>query len=242
MISVIIPSYQHASTLPKCLESIFAQSVKDVEVIVVNDGSTDNTNEVLKPYMDRIKYVDQKNAGANAARNNGFDHAKGGYVIFCDADVIMRSDMLQKMLAALQTHPQAAFAYSAFRFGWKTFSSFPFSVERLRKMNYITTTSLIRREDFPRFDEALRRFQDWDLWLTIVKRGREGVFVNEELFRVENPLHRHNIVSLFGQAPSQWRPSIMHRVPWDKIGWMPESIKKYRAARSIIVEKHRLVV
>ncbi len=241
MISVIIPSYQHASTLPKCLESIFAQTVGDVEVIVVNDGSTDNTIEVLKPYMDRLTLVNQQNAGAAAARNRGFDRSKGGYVIFCDADVIMRPEMLEKMLSALQTHPQAGFAYSAFRFGWKRFPSYPFSVERLRQMNYITTTSLIRRSDFPRFDEQLRRFQDWDLWLTMVERGKAGVFVDEELFRVENPLHRHNLISLFGQAPSHWRPSIFYRLPWSRFGWIPPSIKRYQAAKAIIQKKHHLL-
>ncbi len=153
----------------------------------------------------------------------------------------MRPDMLAKTLSALEAHPNAAFAYSSFRFGWKKFPSYPFSAERLRTLNYITTTSLIRREDFPRFDEQLRRFQDWDLWLTITSKGREGAFVNEELFRIENPLHRHNLVSLFGQAPSQWRPSIFYRLPWKRIGWEPASIKKYQAAKEIIQKKHHLL-
>lgn len=240
MISIIIPSYNHASTINKCLESIFSQTISDMEVIVVNDGSTDDTIDILKPYADHIQLINQENQGAAKARNNGFDQSKGEYVMFCDADVIMRPDMLQKMLEALQRDPGSAYAYSSFRFGWKKFSSYPFDAERLRQMNFITTTSLIRRADFPRFDESLRRFQDWDLWLTILEQGKGGAFVDEELFRIENPLHRHNLVSLFGQAPSQWRPSVMHRIPWDKIGWVPGSIKKYRLAREIIKRKHNL--
>lgn len=240
MISIIIPSYNHASTIAKCLESIFAQTILDVEVIVVNDGSTDNSIDALKPYAERIILINQQNQGAAKARNNGFDQSKGDYVMFCDADVMMRPDMLQKMLEALEANPNAAYAYSSFRFGWKKFSSYPFSAERLRAMNFITTTSLIRRADFPRFDESLRRFQDWDLWLTILEQGKGGVFVDEELFRVENPLRRHHLVSLFGQAPSQWRPSMMHRIPWELLGWMPKSIRTYRAAREIIRLKHKL--
>ncbi len=240
MISIIIPSFNHASTIGKCLESILSQTISDLEIIVVNDGSTDNTIEVLKSYADHIQLIDQPNQGAAAARNHGFDQSTGEHVMFCDADVMMRPEMLQKMLSALTVHPGAAYAYSSFRFGWKKFSSYPFSAERLRQMNFITTTSLIRRADFPRFDESLRRFQDWDLWLTILERGKGGVLVDEELFRIENPLHRHHLISLFGQRPSQWRPSLMHRIPWDRIGWIPTSIKKYRAAREIIKRKHNL--
>lgn len=240
MISVIIPSYQHASTLPHCLASIFKQTFTDLEVIVVNDGSTDNTEEVLKPFAGRLTIINQENRGASAARNHGFDLSHGEYVIFCDADVIMRADMLQKMFDALKAHPESAYAYSAFRFGWKKFASYPFSGQRLRKMNYITTTSLIRRQDFPRFDESLRRFQDWDLWLTLLAQGKGGVFIEDELFRIKNPKHRQGLISLFGQAPSTWQPSLMHRIPWHWIGWTPAAIKKYRQAREVIRQKHNL--
>lgn len=233
MISVIIPSYQHASTLPNCLDSVFGQTISDVEIIVVNDGSTDNTKEVLQAYADRLTIINQENRGAAAARNAGFDASKGEFVIFCDADVIMRPDMLQKMLEALVKHQDKAYAYSAFRFGWKKFTSYPFSAERLRQMNFITTTSLIRRADFPRFDEQLHRFQDWDLWLTILQQGKEGIFIAEELFRVIDDHGRMGI--------SQWRPSMMYRIPWSLFGWEPKSIQKYRAAREIIRAKHGLV-
>ena len=149
-------------------------------------------------------------------------------------------EMLQKMFQALVEHQDKAYVYSAFRFGWKKFSSYPFSAERLRQMNFITTTSLIRRADFPRFDETLRRFQDWDLWLTILERGKGGIFVAEELFTIENPAHRRDLVSLFGQTPSQWRPSIIHRLPWNRLGWKPKSVASYEAAQEIIKSKHHL--
>ena len=66
-ISIVIPTYQHAAELPLCLASIFEQTFRDYEVIVVNDGSTDGTREALSPFMDRIAYVGQQNSGGNAA-------------------------------------------------------------------------------------------------------------------------------------------------------------------------------
>lgn len=231
-ISVIIPSYQHAATVAECLDSVLAQTRRPDEIIVVNDGSTDGTDAVLERYRDRVTVIAQENQGGNLARNNGFAASTGDLVIFCDADVVMRPDMLEKMERALAEHPEASVAYSGFRFGWKSFRSFPFDADRLRRMNYIHTTSLIRRGHFPLFDPAIRRFQDWDVWLTMLGRGRIGFFLDEELFRVIDRDDRPGI--------SQWRPSFLYRIPWRQLGWRPESIRKYEAARQIIADKHRL--
>src|SRR5512142_501092 len=90
VISVIIPSYQHAAEIPLCLESIVAQTFSDYQVIVVNDGSTTGTYEALRSCRARIGYVAQGTRGGNAARSRGWRDAKGDYLLFCDADVIMR--------------------------------------------------------------------------------------------------------------------------------------------------------
>ncbi len=214
MISVIIPTYQHAKTLPDCLQTILNQTVAIDEIIVVNDGSTDNTIEVLKPFADRIHLIDQENSGRAAARNRGFEASHGDFIIFCDADEHWRKDMIEKMLCALQENPEVAYAYCAFRFGWKRFSSFPFNASRLKKMNYIHTTALIRRQDFPGFDESIKKFQDWDLWLTILENGKEGIFIPDELFQIENPPGRSIMIASFAQAPSNWYPSFFYKIPW----------------------------
>lgn len=231
-ISVIIPSYQHAATIAECLDSVLAQTRKPDEIIVVNDGSTDGTDVILERYRDRVTVIAQENQGGNAARNNGFAASTGDLVIFCDADVVMRPDMLQKLERALDANPGASLAYSGFRFGWKSFRSFPFDADLLRRMNFIHTTSLVHREHFPGFDPAIRRFQDWDVWLTMLGQGRTGVFVDEELFRVIDRDDRPGI--------SQWRPSFLYKIPWHRLGWKPTSIRKYEAARKIIAVKHGL--
>lgn len=239
-ISVIIPTYQHAGTIAACLESLFAQTVLPAEIIVVNDGSTDGTEEVLVPYLHRITLINQENRRAAVARNRGFQASTGDFVIFCDADVRMRPDMLQTMFETLEAHPTVGYAYSAFRFGWKGFSSYVFDKDLLRRMNFIHTTALIRRSAFPGYDEALRRFQDWDLWLTMLESGWEGVYVPEQLFVIDNHPKRQSLIASFAQAPSEWRPSFFYRIPWKRLGWIPRSIQKYEEARKIISQKHNL--
>lgn len=230
LISVIIPTYQHAGTIGACIDSVLAQTYSNVEIIVVNDGSTDNTVEALEPYQDRITLVNQENQGSNPARNRGFREAHGDFLIFCDADVHMQTQMLEKLHAFLQNDLNVSYAYSSFRFGWKKFKSFPFDPDRLRRMNYIHTSSLIRRSDFPGFDNDIKRLQDWDVWLTMLESGKKGVYVPEELFQCVEEKGRVGI--------SSWTPSFMYKIPWKVIGWAPKKIKKYQAARDILFKKH----
>jgi glycosyltransferase involved in cell wall biosynthesis len=223
-ISVIIPCYNRAATIGRCLDSILVQSYNNLEIIIVDDGSTDNIDGAIKPYLDRIKFIKQANQGAPAARNVGFANSRGELVIFCDCDIIMKPQCLQKMAATLEKNQDAAFAYCSFRFGWKKFRLYPFTIKRLKQMPFITTTSLIRRECFPGFDVALRKFQDWDLWLTIwEKYGRGGVWIDEVLFR-----------AITGGTMSNWLPSFIYKLPFIK----NKNVEKYKAAMEIIKKKH----
>lgn len=88
MISITIPTYNRAHLIPKAIESIINQSVKDWELIIVDDGSTDNTEEVVKGYLsdERIKYLKKKNTGAGHSRNVGAEHAKFDWITFLDSD------------------------------------------------------------------------------------------------------------------------------------------------------------
>ncbi len=231
-ISVIIATYQHAQTVGLCLESLFAQTRKPDEVIVVDDGSTDGTRKVVGTFGDKVHYFFQENQGAPSARNFGAREAVGDYVLFCDADVVAAPSMLEKMENALNTHPEIAYVYSGMRFGSKRFRSRPFDAIELRKQNYIHTPSLIRADVLPRFDESLKRFQDWDLWLTLLAKGKIGMALEEELFTLVNVPGRKGI--------SHWLPSFFYRFPWSVLGWKPVHIRAYDEAREIIRLKHRL--
>lgn len=100
-VSVIIPVYNGENTIKPCLESVLSQTLEDLEVIVVDDGSTDNTEEMLKSLKDsRVKILKIANSGQGIARNYGIDAAEGEYLSFIDADDTVEKDMLEKMYRA----------------------------------------------------------------------------------------------------------------------------------------------
>jgi len=223
-ISIVIPAYNADNTIGQCLNSILRQSFRDYEIIVVNDGSTDKTLKILEQFEDRIEIISQKNQGAAAARNQGAARANSEFIIFCDADIVMKPMMLEKMFSALKNNSNAAYCYSSFQFGFKTFKLWPFDTVKLKQMPYIHTTSLIRRQSFPGFDESLKRFQDWDLWLTMLEKNQFGCFIPEVLFTVKS-----------GGTMSAWLPKIFYRLPWKSA-----KVKKYQAAEEVIRTKHKL--
>jgi len=230
MISIIIPIHNQADKIESCLKSILNQSFKDWELIVVDDGSEDNIKEIIQNNInlfpkDRFLFFSKQNEGSNPTRNFGFDKSKGDYVIFCDADIIMKENMLEKMIKTLEENPQASFVFSSFMYGKKLFRLFPYDRERLRTMPYIHTTSLIRRSDFPGFDPKTKRLQDWDLWLTLLEKNKTGVWIDEVLF----------LAQLGGGHFSSWLPSFAYKL----LPWLA-SVKKYKAAVNAIKIKHNL--
>lgn len=101
--SIVIPTYNRAAFLPKAIESVLAQTYTDWELIVIDDGSTDNTCEVVSQYTDeRITYIYQQNAERSAARNNGIAHAKGEYVCFMDSDEYIDDNRLNLLREAIE--------------------------------------------------------------------------------------------------------------------------------------------
>jgi len=230
MISIVIPVYNQARHLVNCLTSIKKQTYNNYEIIVINDGSTDNIIEVVEKFKQifgyRLSYWEQENRGAGAARNMGAKLAEGEYLIFCDADVVMEPLMLELMLKTLKDNPQASFCYSSFIWGHKKFKLWPFDALKLRQMPYINTASLIKKEHFPGFDETLKKFQDWDLWLTMLEQSHAGVWLNQILFKVA--VHGR-------QTMSSWLPS-----PAYKIFPSLPTVKKYNQAKEIIYKKHNL--
>ena len=99
-ISVIIPVFNTAKYLSNCLDSVLSQSLIDIEVICINDGSTDNSLEILNDYAsrdDRITVINQKNAGLSACRNRGVEHSSSQYILFLDSDDYIKKDCLEKL-------------------------------------------------------------------------------------------------------------------------------------------------
>ena len=232
MVSVIIPVYNQASKIVKTLVSLEKQTDQDFEVIIINDGSTDNLEEVLGNFFKNSKsertyeVLSQKNSGAPAARNAGFRASHGDLLLFCDADAALAPEALAEMKKALSENLEAAYAYSSFMWGKKLFKLGAFNADKLRSMPYIHTMSLLRREAFPAsgWDESIRKLQDWDLWLTILEQGKAGCFIDKVLFSIQTGGHISN-----------WLPAFAYKL----LPFLP-NVKKYKRAVAIVKTKHGL--
>ncbi|MGB6187041.1 MAG: glycosyltransferase family A protein, partial [Aeromonas molluscorum] len=106
--SVVIPLYNKQDFISKCIESVLTQSFPSFEVIVIDDGSLDNSEKIVKEIKDdRVRYFHQKNSGVSAARNKGIEEASGEYIAFLDADDWYEDDFLTVVYKSIQEHPDA---------------------------------------------------------------------------------------------------------------------------------------
>ncbi|HKV33395.1 MAG TPA: glycosyltransferase family A protein [Pyrinomonadaceae bacterium] len=199
-ISVVIPAYQIAPYIAETLDSVFAQTLTDFEIIIVNDGSpdTDELERALAPYGERICYIRQENAGAGAARNRGVRGARGEFVAFLDGDDLWHSDYLEKQLKFVREGDYDLVYADALLFGdspiaGKTYmqtapSEGPVTfISLLRNdCNVITSGVVARRSaviDAGLFDETLRNAQDFEMWTRMAKRGARLAYQRKVLLR-----------------------------------------------------------
>lgn len=116
LVSIIIPAYNAADLIEETIESIFSQTYKNIELIVVDDGSSDNTRQVVEAFGEKLTYIYQKNSGGcSSPRNNGFRHSKGKFVYFFDADDIMQPDNIEQKVNLLLSNPNAGMVCSDYQ-------------------------------------------------------------------------------------------------------------------------------
>jgi glycosyltransferase involved in cell wall biosynthesis len=227
-VSIIIPVFNNQEALNKALVSISEQSYKSLEIIVVDDGSSPS----ITVSNTDVKLLKQANLGAPVARNKGLESSTGEFVVFWDRDVVADRTMLEKMVKKLQRERGLSFAYCNMSYGKNKMPAQKFSVKKLKENNYIHSTSLIRKSDAVKWDESLKRFQDWDLWLMMAEQGKKGVWVDEYLFTVTPHKKR----------TSTWLPSFAYKKPWRWLPWVSSKVKSYEVARNIVAKKHQLSI
>jgi glycosyltransferase involved in cell wall biosynthesis len=180
-VSVVIPTYNLARFLPEAVASARAQVWPDLEIIVVDDGSTDDTPEVLERLAreGELRCIRQENAGASAARNRGIHEARKGWVAFLDADDFWLAGKLAAQFEALEGKPSAAFSFTderlRFEDGTETdrasrATDAPLLPQLLAGNIFATPTALVRRDCFDAvglFDARLRTGEDWDMWMRL---------------------------------------------------------------------------
>ena len=209
-VSVIIPAYNSEAFVGESVESALNQTYPSLEVIVVNDGSTDSTEDALSPFMDRIVYIKKENGGPASARNVGIKRSTGDYICFLDADDKYLPEKVEKQVTYLNDHPNVGLVFSDASILGGGFLAQRGSIHealpiyqgyvfpRLFISNFILNlTVMIRREVLDKsglFDED-RKFisiEDYELWLRIAMHYPVG-YISERLANYR--VHSSNISS-----------------------------------------------
>ena len=182
-ISVIIPTYNRKKTLARAIQSVMNQSLSPFEILIIDDGSNDGTEEWVKENFQNIKYIYQNNRGVSSARNIGVENANGDWVAFLDSDDEWLSNKLHEQVIAIESNPKIKFFHTNeiwIRNGvrvnqmkkHKKYGGYIF--EKCLDICRVSPSSvLIQKEVFDNigvFDESLRVCEDYDLWLRITSK------------------------------------------------------------------------
>ena len=210
-ISVIIPAYNSAAYINECIESVLSQTYKAHQIIVVDDGSTDDTSNIIAKYKNKIEYVYQPNSGPSCARNTGIELSTCDLIAFMDSDDAWMPDKLEKQVNYIRNNPDFKLVVTDMFEGpyfdcerKSAFSNFEgivegFIFERLLKSSYIfTPTVLVEKRvllEFKGFDITMNMMEDLDLFLKIAHKYEIGVLNELLVFRRR---HGQNISKSLG--------------------------------------------
>ncbi|WP_419869064.1 glycosyltransferase family 2 protein [Chryseobacterium sp. CT-SW4] len=184
-VTVIVPCYNSEPYIRDCLNSILAQSYENWECVIVNDGSPDNIEEAIQPYLSdsRFKYVSQENKGLPGARNTGIENSSGKYILPLDADDALAPLSLEKMVEAFQKYPEALVIYSdsdSFGGEKKAKLSDNIQLKDLLVRNQLYCASMYKKEDIGdkiRYDNYLKiGVEDWEFWIHLMSEYRNRPF------------------------------------------------------------------
>jgi glycosyltransferase involved in cell wall biosynthesis len=191
LVSVIIPVYNSEEYIAEAVESVLGQSYGNFEIVIIDDGSTDNTLSILEPYRvaPHFRIIRQANAGPSSARNQGIRYSQGKYCAFLDADDIMMPERLKLQVDAMEEQKDIGLVYTdlmtfnkegIIHRTKKAFTN-PYSGNVLDKLlveNFITTSTVMVRkscfDEVPLFDESISHSEDYKMWLNIAERFKLG--------------------------------------------------------------------
>lgn len=212
-VSVIITCYNYGRYLPDAINSVLQQSIDYHELIVVDDGSTDETSEVLDQFRSKqsqipLTIITQANSGNPAcSRNRGIDAARGEYILCLDADDMIHPQMIEVCHLALMNNPWASIAYTD-RHDFDGVSQIvkakPFDPQLLPRQNHISYCALYKKDmwkDVGGYRTNIRGGEDWDFWIAAALRGFRGLYIPEPLF-----FYRRHDTGLFQEAIKNFDP------------------------------------
>ncbi|MBU1355261.1 MAG: glycosyltransferase family 2 protein [Candidatus Edwardsbacteria bacterium] len=236
LVSIVIPTYNCADYVCVAVESCLSQTYQTIEIIVVDDGSTDNTRQRLKAYIDRalIKYLYQENGERSKARNNGIKNARGEFLQFLDVDDLLEKSKIEKQINFLKEDPNYFGVYCAadhfgevekrFRKAHKAHTGI--ITKDIIKGNFILINTMLTRRSGVLFDESLNTLEDWDYWFHVSLNGRRFGYIDEKLCLVRR--HQRN-TSKNGLAMLQGELAVLNKM--ETTGVYPAEVKYYRFER-----------
>ena len=214
VISIIIPCYNQEKYIAECLDSIVVQTFKDFEAIIINDGSTDNSLKVIKPYLKKhsnMRLINQTHrGGVVSARNLAIQKAKGTYIFPLDADDKIRPDCLEKLYQAMEENKGDIIASRVMLFGLKNEEMFLPSPTRFHMIigNCITNSSLFKKADAVKiggYDETFKEgLEDYDFWLNLVLHQKC------KIYRVPEILFDYRIKA-YSESRNTQQKKLMHK-------------------------------
>lgn len=191
-VSVIIPCYNLGKYVGEAIDSVLSSSFTDLEIIVVNDGSTDSyTNEVLRKLnKPKTRIIEIDNQGVSTARNVGIKASKGEYILPLDADDAIYPQYISKAVAVLDNNQDVGIVYAKGEFfGIKqgVWNLPKFSLKQMLNSNCIPVCGMFRRKDFDKSKgynpNMVWGLEDWDFWLSLLEQGLQVSFIDEVLFK-----------------------------------------------------------
>jgi glycosyltransferase involved in cell wall biosynthesis len=190
-VSVVIPTYNYGQFIAEAIDSVLQQTCPVDEIIIVDDGSTDETRAVVEAFGDRVRYIKQENAGVCAARNRGVAETSGEVIAFLDADDIWEANKVEKQLAAFVEDPEVALVHCGMReFDSRTGETLRLFLEggegwvakeMAKWEKHIigpSSTLMVKREVFDvvgNFDTQLKNGEDWEFCFRVAYKYKIGV-------------------------------------------------------------------
>ena len=188
LVSVVMLTYKRADIAPKAIDSILAQTFKDFEFIILNDGSPDNTDEMIKKYSDsRIRYYkNDKNRGIAYSRNRAAALARGKYIMIMDDDDESMPDRMQKEVEFLEKHPEIDVVAGQIKDLPRIPQTHDEIAAGLIQYNNFGNSNIMYRRDFAekhniKYDNNLKVCEDWDLWLKMLFAGAKLFALNDDI-------------------------------------------------------------
>ncbi|MBL1407805.1 glycosyltransferase family 2 protein [Sphingobacterium faecale] len=177
LISVVIPCYNSEKTILETVNSVFSQNFEDFEIIMVDDGSIDNTLRLIRQFGDnpKVTIFSQENKGQSSARNTGLKHVRGKYVFFLDSDDLLANNYMEECVNVFENEDDVLMVYSDMQLFERDDYIFKLDDFRIREFliqNCIPAFCMVKVEHLRKiegFDERLRNNEDWECWIRMIK-------------------------------------------------------------------------